>query len=427
MKKLAYINLGCPKNQVDLEIILGGMSSEVQIVSDITHADIVLINTCAFIEPAKQESIDEILNTAAFQQGGHKVFVSGCLPQRYQEELALELPEVDRFFFSKDPYTTLKELKAELSLNSTANGRYPLSPSHYAFLRLSDGCNNRCSYCAIPLIKGELRSRTPEEIYENARQLANQNVKELILIAQDITSYGSDLDTDSTLSDVLQELNRIQGIRWIRLLYTHPAHWSDRLIDVIADSEHIVPYVDMPIQHISDEILKRMGRLVTRRDIENLIVKLRQRIPDLALRTSVITGFPGETEEQFNELAEFIQNIQFDRLGVFTYSHEEGTRAFQWPDSISESEKRNRQSELMQLQSDISFEKNTRLVGKQLEVVADNFLTPDIVSGRTVWDAPEIDNSVLLNNNAVPGSFYRIKITSADVYDLQGEIVSHLS
>ncbi|MDZ7724674.1 MAG: radical SAM protein [candidate division KSB1 bacterium] len=242
MKKLACINLGCPKNQVDLEIILGGLKPHVQITQDITHADVVLVNTCAFIEPAKQESIDEILNIVTLQGNrSRRVVVSGCLPQRYKSELVRELPEVDAFYFSINPYQTLRELKTDLAFGDADFMRHYLTPSHYAYLQLSNGCNNRCSYCAIPLIKGDLVSREPQAVYREAGEMINRNVKELILVAQDITSYGADLSADVSLSDILQTLNVMDGVHWIRLLYTHPAHWTDRLIDVLADSEHIVP------------------------------------------------------------------------------------------------------------------------------------------------------------------------------------------
>lgn len=426
MKKLAYINLGCPKNQIDLEIILGGLHSCVELTSDIIKADAVLINTCAFIEPAKQESIDEILNIYALQDSKKKsIYVSGCLSQRYKQDLMRELPEVDCFYTSTNPLITLRQMRQHMHLTGPCSSkRYLLNPSHYAYLQIAKGCSNRCSYCAIPLIKGDFKSRSLEEIENEARAMVEQGVKELILVAQDSTSYGKDLTDPATLGDVLLRLDRIADIRWIRLLYTHPAHWTDRLIDVMADCEHVLSYVDLPIQHISDDILKRMGRLVTRRDIETLIVKLRKRLPGLTLRTSVITGFPDETEKQFLELLEFIRDVQFNRLGVFTYSHEEGTRAFQWNDSVPDHTKRQRQEEIMQVQSDISMAYNETLLAQELEVVADEPLSSDMVLARTQQDAPEIDNSVLLNHKAVPGTFYRIKVTDVDVYDLQGEIIS---
>jgi len=426
--KLGYINLGCPKNQVDLETILGGLADQATLVDNARDADVMIVNTCSFIESSKKESIDAIFDVVSARQENPdlKVFVAGCLPQRYKEEIAELMPEVDRFFYTVDARQTLVQIKKLLHRPKTENTtRRLLNPGHYAYLRIAEGCNNRCAYCAIPLIKGNFASRTMEDILSEAGQLADAGVREINVIAQDTTFYGNDLADGASLIRVLSALNDLKGVEWIRLLYTHPAHWQDEMIDAVASLGKVVPYFDVPVQHISDPILKRMGRRVTRLQIENLVQKLRAKIPDVALRTSIITGFPGETETQFRELLDFLEETRFERLGVFTYSHEDGTRAFQWPDDISEELKLERQRTIMRLQDDIAQEMSAEKIGRTIRVLVDDVdAENDMALARSQWDAPEIDGNIFLSARVVKGEFYNARIVDANVYDLVGEIVT---
>lgn len=425
--KISYLNLGCAKNQVDLETILGGLVEQAEIVDESLKADTIIINTCAFIESAKRESIDAIFDIVSLKQLNPdlKVLVTGCLPQRYKEQIADLVPEVDQFFYSVSAETTLAAMQKFLRLprKNPAQRRF-LNPPHYAYLRIADGCSNRCSYCAIPLIKGKFRSRPFAEIMHEASQLAGRGVKEILLIAQDTTYYGADLPLDISLENVLTALNQVEGVEWIRLLYTHPAHWSDKLIATMASLKKVVPYVDIPIQHISDPILQRMGRRVSRAQIEKLIYAIRQQIPDIVLRTSIITGFPGETDENFAELYDFLQDVQFERLGVFTYSHEEGTPLFSSKDDIPEDVKLERQRRIMQLQAELTEERNVSLIGRDLRVIVDEVDEANhIAYARSQWEAPEIDGNILLAENVLEGDFYNVRINDTQLHDLMGTVV----
>lgn len=423
--KLAYMNLGCPKNQVDLETILGGLAGQATLVADAREADVMIINTCSFLESSKKESIDAIFDVVSARRENPdlKIFVAGCLPQRYKEEAAELIPEVDRFFYSVDARQTLAQMKKMLNLAAGVGRRRLLNPKHYAYLRVAEGCNNRCAYCAIPLIKGNFVSRPMADILAEAEGLAAAGVKEVMVIAQDTTHYGADLD-DVSLKHVLKALNDIAGFEWIRLLYTHPAHWSDELIDVVASLPKVVHYFDVPIQHISDPILKRMGRRVSRKDIEALIEKLRVRMPDVALRTSIITGFPGETEEQFIELLDFLEEARFERLGVFTYSHEEGTRAYRFKDDVPEEVKLERQRLIMRQQDDIAQELNAAKIGGVIRVLVDEVdAAQNVAVARSQWDAPEVDGNIFLPAGVLQGEFYHVRITDANSYDLSGEVI----
>ncbi len=423
--KLAYMNLGCPKNQVDLETILGGLAGQATLVADAREADVMIINTCSFLESSKKESIDAIFDVVSARRENPdlKIFVAGCLPQRYKEEAAELIPEVDRFFYSVDARQTLAQMKKMLNLAAGVGRRRLLNPKHYAYLRVAEGCNNRCAYCAIPLIKGNFVSRPMADILAEAEGLAAAGVKEVMVIAQDTTHYGADLD-DVSLKHVLKALNDIAGFEWIRLLYTHPAHWSDELIDVVASLPKVVHYFDVPIQHISDPILKRMGRRVSRKDIEALIEKLRVRMPDVALRTSIITGFPGETEEQFIELLDFLEAVRFERLGVFTYSHEEGTRAYRFKDDVPEEVKLERQRLIMRQQDDIAQELNAAKIGGVIRVLVDEVdAAQNVAVARSQWDAPEVDGNIFLPAGVLQGEFYHVRITDANSYDLSGEVI----
>ncbi|MBN1558971.1 30S ribosomal protein S12 methylthiotransferase RimO [candidate division KSB1 bacterium] len=424
--KVAYLNLGCPKNQVDLETILGGLAQNATIIDDPVSADAVIINTCAFIESAKRESIDSIFDVVSLKElnPNLQVLVTGCLPQRYKEKLAELMPEVDRFFNAVSAKSVLRDMANYLQQPLRQEERYPLSPRHYAYLRIAEGCDNRCAYCAIPLIKGALSSRPLPLILDEARQLVESGVKEIILIGQDTTLYGSDLTKAVSLDDLLVALNDIEGVAWIRLLYTHPAHWRDSLIDTMASLSKVVRYVDMPIQHISDAILDRMGRKIRRAGIEKLIDKIRRKMPDIALRTSIITGFSGETDEHFAELLDFLQDIQFERLGVFTYSREENTRAYRMKDDVPHDVKMQRQSAILQLQEEIVERRNSSLVGRHLTVLVDEVDENQMAAyGRSQWDAPEIDGNILLSGSVVKGEFYSARITEANMYDLIGEVL----
>ena len=386
----------------------------------------MIINTCAFIESSKRESIDAIFDVVSARQENPdlKVFVSGCLPQRYKEEVAELIPEVDRFFYAVDAGQTLQQIKRHLNQPDKAIfSRRLLNAGHYAYLRIAEGCNNRCAYCAIPLIKGDYASRPLDEIVAEAEKLSESGVKELIVIAQDTTFYGADLENNTSLGRVLSALNDIPGFEWLRLMYTHPAHWNDGLIDVLGSLDKVLPYFDVPIQHISDPVLKRMGRRVTRPQIEKLVTMVRNRIPQVALRTSLITGFPGETAEQFHELLDFLEEARFERLGVFTYSHEEGTRAYKFKDDVPEETKLDRQRQIMQLQELVAAEQSADKIGQTLRVLVDEVdAEQNVAIARSKWDAPEIDGNIFLPPTVLKGKFYNARIVDADIYDLTGEI-----
>jgi len=426
--KLAFVNLGCPKNQVDLETILGGLVNDFELTQAAADADAVVINTCAFIESAKVESIDTMLELATLKSinPDFKVIVTGCMPQRYRQELQKELPEVDYFIPSVDAQQTVNELRAYFNKPYIENPyRYLLTPPHYAYVQISQGCNNRCAYCAIPLIKGDFVSRPLTAIRDDVQQLTESGVKEVMLVAQDSTFYGRDLKQDITLSQVLETLNEINELKWVRLMYTHPAHWTDALMDTFVDLPKLLPYVDMPIQHIANPVLKKMGRIADKKKTVELIEKLRNRIPNLAIRTTVINGFPGETDNDHQELLTFLQDYPFERLGAFTYSSEEGTRAHTFPDQVPQGLALERQQQVMEQQVDISLECNEAQIGKQLTVLVDEIDFADKTAyARSVWDAPEIDNTVLLPADGVKeGEFYQVEIEQADVHDLTARLL----
>jgi len=425
--RINLISLGCPKNLIDSEIILGRLIGEgVELVGDPEEAETIIINTCGFIESAREESIETILKAVNLKKQGRckHLFVTGCLSERYRRELEENIPEVDAFFGARDIEGISYQLAQRLGLNGPpVTGRILSTPPHYAYLKIAEGCDRSCSFCVIPQIRGRYRSRDPESILQEAEALAQQGVRELILVAQDTTYYGTDLGGDTGLTDLVKRLCTIDSLKWIRLLYTYPSEIRDDLIDLIADNEKVCKYLDLPVQHISDKILKAMKRGTSRRDIENLIEKLRKRIPDLALRTTLIVGFPGEEEEDFEELLSFVKEARFERLGVFTYSREEGTPAFSFPGQIPERVKQERFAEVMRLQQGISREINRSFIGKEVEVLVDGFdHKRGYFVGRTQWDCPEVDNTVILRSQAKPGEFCRVKIIDALEYDLIGEI-----
>ncbi len=432
-RKVALINLGCPKNLVDAEEILGRVAESGSTICQYPEdAEVLIVNTCGFIDDSKKESIDAILNMAKFKEGvqGKKLIVTGCLAQRYPDELRKEIPEIDHVVGLKD-YDTLISLsgsnRKRKNLGSTQcnddwRNRIRLTPGHYIYLRISDGCDNRCSYCAIPDIRGRFHSRTIENILEEARQVAREGVREINVISQDTTSYGVDLYGKQKLHVLLEKLSEIEGIEWIRLLYTHPRHFYPELTCVISQHEKICKYIDLPIQHINNDILKKMGRGVTHASIGSLIDNLRSRIPSLFLRTSVIVGFPGETEEYFDELLKFIQKARFERLGAFTYSSEDGTPAASFKKQIPKKIKEQRLKEVMLTQQKVVLKKHKDLIGKSIPVIVDEKNeTKEGWIGRTYGDAPDVDSKVIIQeNNLKVGDIKSMIITDMIGYDLVG-------
>lgn len=423
--KLHCVSLGCPKNNIDLEIVLGSFGSAIELVDHPTDADVIFINTCAFILPAKEESIETILQLAQYKKENSKIklLVAGCLPQRYREEIAKEMPEVDAFFFNSDVDKTVQQISSFLQTAIVKQERFRLTPNHYAYLRIADGCDNRCNYCAIPVIKGDYCSRPMDEIISEAQALAADGAVEIIVVAQDTTAYGHDVGKNRSLHLLLQALDQINSLQWIRLLYTHPAHWYPALIETVAGLEKVVKYIDLPIQHIANPILQRMGRKTDRRKISQLIETLRKQIPQLALRTSLIVGFPGETEKEFSELLAFVEETRFERLGIFTYSPEETTAAAAWQDAVTEIEKQARLEEIMSVQADVSLANNQRLIDRVVDVIIDEY---DPISGqslgRTQWDAPEIDNAVYIEHKIASGCILPVRISAAEIFELRGII-----
>jgi ribosomal protein S12 methylthiotransferase len=425
--KVHVITLGCAKNLVDSESLLGQFrTNALEIVPDVEDADVAIINTCGFIESSKAESISAILETAQLKSRGSlkKIFVMGCLSQRYPAELATELPEVDRFFGVNDQEKLLAELDVGLKYNLLCE-RVLTTPRHYAYLKISEGCNHPCSFCAIPLMRGKHVSRPMDQILAEARGLVRRGVKELILIAQDTTYYGVDRTRKRELPTLLQRLAEIEGIEWIRLMYAYPAMFPYEVLDVMVDNPKICRYIDMPVQHCSDEILELMRRGITRCEMEELLDRIRQRVPEIALRTTLIVGYPNETEKHFQELLEFVDKLKFDRLGVFTYSQEDRTSAEVLGDTISPEEKERRRSMIMELQKSISHERNESLVGKTLRILVDR-KEGDVLVGRTERDAPEVDNEVFIEagESLDPGNFCLGKVVDAVEYDLFVTIVN---
>jgi ribosomal protein S12 methylthiotransferase len=441
-QKVSMVSLGCPKNLVDAEVMLGVLSrQEYEITMNEKDADVIIVNTCSFIKEAKQESIDAILDLAERKHDGrcHTLIVSGCLPQRYQEELAKELPEVDIFIGTGD-YPRIAEILAESS-GSDGQLRYigdpdfiydetlprlNSSPAWYSYLKIGEGCSNRCSYCIIPELRGAYRSRPVDSLVAEAERLVARGVKEINVISQDITRYGSDLAEGATLETLVRRLVDIDGLRWIRLLYAYPDGITDDLIKMIRDEPKVCKYLDIPIQHISDRVLKAMKRRSTEQQIRDLIAKLRVEIPGIALRTSLIVGFPGETVEDFNNLTHFVEQIQFDRLGVFCYSKEEGTPAAEMPEQVTERVKRERYRKLMRSQARLSFRRNRALIGTTEQVIVEGYSeeTELLLKGRSSRQAPDIDGQVYITSGTADvGDIVSLKITDSSDYDLIGEIL----
>ncbi|MCX5715561.1 MAG: 30S ribosomal protein S12 methylthiotransferase RimO [Candidatus Omnitrophica bacterium] len=439
--KVALISLGCPRNLVDSEVMLGILKKGgFGVTEDFNNCDAAIINTCAFIEDAKKESLDLILQVAWLKTENkiRALVVTGCLPQRYHSELKKELKEVDAFLGTGDFINIAQTLKDILAgrpakkdpgkpvfLYDHTYPRELITPKHSVYLKLSEGCNNNCSYCIIPSIRGALRSRGIESLLAEAKALSGRHrISEINLIGQDITLYGTDLKGAPGLSGLIRKLAGLNIAHWIRLLYTHPEHYTDELITVVREEPSVCKYLDIPLQHINDRILKSMNRNTRKVDIMNLIKRLRKEIPGLALRTTFIVGFPGETDEEFKELMTFIGETRFERLGVFEYSKEEGTRAYTFPGHVPEKIKRSRFDAVMKLQQEVAKEVNRKFLGEDLEVLIDEKADkPYNYIGRTEYDAPEVDGSCFIRTKALyrPGDFVRVKITDTLEYDLIGE------
>lgn len=439
--KLLFISLGCDKNLVDSEHMLGMLEEKgYTFTDDEEEAEVIVINTCCFINDAKEESIQTILEMAEYRKSGscRALIVTGCLAERYRQEIREEIEEVDAVI-GTTAYDSLlevlehvfegkKELKTE-DLNRlvrTKAKRQLTTGGHYAHLKIAEGCDKHCTYCIIPKIRGSYRSIPMEQLLDEAEILASQGVKELILVAQETTLYGMDIYGEKRLPKLLRELCKIRGLRWIRVQYCYPEEITEELIEVLKEEPKLCHYLDLPIQHASDRILKRMGRRTTREDLEQIIARLREAIPDICLRTTLITGFPGETREDHEELMTFVDTQEFDRLGVFTYSQEEDTPAAQMPDQISEEIKEDRQAELMELQQEIAFDKAEAMVGRELEVMIEGQVAGEnAYVGRTYRDAPDVDGYIFINTEEtlMSGDFARVRVTGALEYDLIGELI----
>ena len=431
MKKINVITLGCSKNTVDSEHLMAQLAAagySVVFDSERTDADVVVINTCGFIGDAKQESIEMILSAVAAKQEGRieRLFVVGCLSERYADELREEIPEVDEYFGAKDWADIVKALGGEYSEALTTE-RVLSTPKHYAYLKISEGCNWMCGDCAIPLIRGKHVSVPMEDILKEAQGLAAKGVKELMVIAQDTTYYGIDLYGRRRLADLLSELCKVEGIEWIRLHYAYPAAFPEDVIEVMAREPKICKYLDIPFQHISDNVLSAMKRRHDKAEAMELIKRLRRAIPDIALRTTLLVGYPGETEQDQVELEEFVREVRFDRLGVFPYSEEEGTfSARELKDDVPEDVKELRAGRIMQIQEQISLENNLERVGRRMRVIVDS-RQGDYYVARSEYDSPEVDQEILIPvelRQLRKGAFYEVEITGAEDYDLYGEVIS---
>lgn len=440
--KIGMISLGCPKNQVDAEHMLALMDAEGwEIVDYVDGCDAVIVNTCGFIDDAKKEAIENILDMVELKKEGviSKIIVAGCLAQRYKDEIVKEIPEVDAVIGIGANGDIIKTVEEVMSGVDTIE-KYPpqcdlplegqrilTTPHYWAYLKIGEGCSNRCTYCTIPSIRGNMRSRSMENVIDEARQLAESGVKELILIAQDTTSYGLDLYGELKLPELLNELCKIDSIEWIRLLYCYPDRITDELIETMKNQEKVVNYIDLPLQHADDKILKAMNRRGDQALIRNVISKLRTEIPDVVIRTTFIVGFPGEGEEEFETLAEFVNEIEFDRLGVFTFSPQEGTPAFDMEDQVDEDIKTRRGEVIMQDQYSIMEEKNNEKIGKTYRVVVEDYDGySDSYTGRTYMDAPEIDGLVKFTSHKDLdiGDFVDVEIFDVEDYDLIGEVTA---
>lgn len=439
--KILFISLGCDKNLVDTEVMLGMLASRgYEMTNDEQEADIIVINTCCFIHDAKEESIQNILDMAEYKKSGSAkaLIVTGCMAERYRQEILDEIPEVDEVLGTTAYDRILDAVDAALAGQHevmTANldalplpetKRLVTTGGHFAYLKIAEGCDKHCTYCIIPKIRGNFRSVPMERLLKEAQDLAEQGVKELILVAQETTLYGKDLYGEKSLPKLLRELCKISGIRWIRILYCYPEEITDELIQVMKEEPKICHYLDLPIQHANDTILKRMGRRTSKQELIDIVQKLRKEIPDICLRTTLITGFPGETQEQHEEVMEFIDTLEFDRLGAFTYSPEEDTPAATFEDQIDEAVKEDRQADIMELQQEIAFDKAEDMIGREVLVMIEGKVADEnAYVGRTYRDAPNVDGLIFINTDVelISGDFAKVKVTGALDYDLIGELM----
>ena len=439
--KLLFISLGCDKNLVDSEFMIGMLTKEgITLTDDETEADIIIINSCCFINDAKEESINTILEMAECKKNGKckSLIVTGCLSQRYQEEIFKEIPEVDAILGTNSYDAIYEAVKATLEKQNYSNfqtlqglprlehSRVLTTGGHFAYLKISEGCNKNCTYCVIPSIRGRYRSVPMEDLIGQAKKLVEDGVKELILVAQETTLYGVDLYGEKSLHRLLDELNKIPGLLWIRILYCYPEEIYEELIDSMIRNTKVCHYLDLPIQHCNDTILKRMGRRTDKADIERIVTHLRERIPDITLRTTLICGFPGETEEMHEELMQFINDMEFDRLGAFTYSPEEGTPAAAFDEQVDESLKEDWQADVMELQEEVIFDKNETLKGTELLAFIEGKVADEnAYIGRTYRDAPNVDGYIFIHTEEelMTGDVVKVKVTGAYEYDLIGEII----
>ena len=427
--KVNIITLGCSKNMVDSEVLSGQLlANDIETVHENAKRDhnIVIINTCGFIDKAKEESIHTIMENVALKKKGKldKVYVTGCLSERYRNHLEEEIPEVDAFFGTMELPQILKRFEADYK-GELIGERLLATPSHYAYVKISEGCNRTCSFCAIPLMRGQHVSRTIESIVEEAKKLVQRGVKEIMLIAQELTYYGLDIYKKRELPRLLHELAAVPGLVWIRLHYAYPSKFPMEILDAMNAHDNICKYLDMPLQHASNNMLKAMRRNITREEMEDLVYAIRDKVPGICLRTTLIAGFPGETSDDVEELKTFLEKMRFDRVGIFTYSHEEDTSAHVLEDDIPAEEKEERAQEIMEVQQEISLEKNAEKIGQIFKVIVDKRESGRYI-GRTEFDSVEVDNEVIINTNKKlqPGDFVNVQITKAYDYDLEGELIA---
>lgn len=427
--KVNIITLGCSKNMVDSEVLSGQLkANDIEVVHENKKLDhnIVVVNTCGFIEKAKEESINTILDQVELKRRGKldKVYVTGCLSERYKNNLEEEIPEVDAYFGTMELPLILKQFEADYK-SELLGERLLATPKHYAYMKISEGCNRTCSFCAIPLMRGQHVSKPMEELVKEAESLVKKGVKEIMLIAQELTYYGLDIYKKRMLPDLLRRLSDVKGLEWIRLHYAYPSKFPLEILDAMNERENICNYLDMPLQHAANNMLKAMKRQITREEMEDLIHAVREKVPGICLRTTLITGFPGETEKDVEELKMFLQQQRFDRVGIFTYSHEEGTSAYNLPDNIPAKEKERRAQEIMEVQQEISFELNQQKVGKTFKTLIDKKEAGRYL-GRTEFDSVEVDNEVVIHSDQKLsiGEFYNVTIRKAYDYDLEGDILT---
>ncbi len=426
--KVNIITLGCSKNMVDSEVLSGQLNANgIDVIHENKKLDhnIVVVNTCGFIDKAKEESVNTILDQVALKKKGKldKVYVTGCLSERYRNDLLKEIPEVDAWFGTMELPLILKQLNADYK-SELIGERLLSTPKHYAYLKISEGCNRTCSFCAIPLMRGAHVSKTIEEVIAEAKKLVSMGVKEIMLIAQELTYYGLDIYKKRALSELLKHLSDVKGLHWIRLHYAYPSKFPLDILDVMRERDNICNYLDMPLQHISNNMLTAMKRQITRDEITELIANVRERVPGICIRTTLITGFPGETRDDVEDLKQFLVDTRLDRVGIFTYSHEENTTAHELIDNIPAEEKEARAQEIMEVQQEISFEKNQEKIGNIYEVIVDKKEAGRYLA-RTEFDSVEVDNEVVIHSKTpLPiGDFVKVKITKAFDYDLEGEVI----